>query len=64
MNLPFPMSPHVARHTFGSMVYKNSKDILLTQKALRHTSINSTMIYVHMASEASKEADKILDLFD
>ncbi len=38
-------SPHVLRHTFATAIYKRSGDIALTQAALRHRSISSTLIY-------------------
>lgn len=39
---------HLLRHTFASHLYKKTKDILLVQKALGHTDINTVQIYTHL----------------
>ena len=38
-------SPHSLRHTFATDLYRRSGDLLLVKEALRHRSINSTLIY-------------------
>lgn len=38
-------SPHTCRHTFATQVYRRTGDILLVQRALRHASISSTLVY-------------------
>lgn len=43
---------HLLRHSFASFVYRKSKDILLTQKILGHSSVNSTLIYIHINNDA------------
>lgn len=43
---------HLLRHSFGSFVYSKSKDIMLTQQALGHTSLASTQVYIHLNQEA------------
>lgn len=42
------ISPHNLRHTFGSDLYRKTKDIVTVKNALGHNSINTTMIYVHL----------------
>lgn len=42
---------HLLRHSFASFVYRESKDILLTQRALGHANISNTQIYIHMNSD-------------
>jgi len=42
------VSPHTLRHTFGSDLYRKTKDIVTVKNALGHNSINTTMIYVHL----------------
>lgn len=42
---------HLLRHSFASFVYRESRDILLTQKALGHANISNTQIYIHMNSD-------------
>lgn len=41
------LSTHSFRHTFGTGLYRQTKDLLLTSRGLRHTSMNSTNAYVH-----------------
>lgn len=43
---------HLLRHSFGSFVYSKSRDIMLTQQALGHTSLASTQVYIHLNQEA------------
>ncbi|MCX2716817.1 site-specific integrase [Helicobacter sp. MIT 21-1697] len=45
---------HLLRHSFASFVYRETKDLLLTQNALGHSSINNTQIYVHMNQDTHK----------
>jgi integrase/recombinase XerC len=42
---------HVLRHTACSAVYRLSKDIRLTQRFARHTSVLTTAIYTHPTDE-------------
>ncbi len=41
------VTPHILRHTFGTELQALTGDIKTTQKAMRHRSLNSTMIYLH-----------------
>jgi len=41
-----PLSPHALRHTFGTRIYRSTRDLAVTQLALRHRSIRSTLVYV------------------
>jgi site-specific recombinase XerD len=41
---------HSFRHGFGTHLYENGVDLLTIQRLLGHRSINSTTIYVHLAS--------------
>ena len=41
------LHPHALRHTYGSILYFATKDIRLTQKQMRHSSIETTEIYVN-----------------
>ena len=48
---------HELRHTFGSLVYEASKDIYVTSKLMRHSSIEITAkIYVHESMDTKREA--------
>lgn len=44
------LSAHSFRHAFGTHLYENGTDLLTIQKLLGHKSINSTTIYVQLAS--------------
>lgn len=54
--LGFKGSTHTLRHTFASIMYDETRDILLVQKLLGHASINSTQIYTHLVNDRVKEA--------
>jgi integrase len=47
---------HDVRHTFGTRLYKVSKDIHLVQRAMNHTDIKTTMKYVHTNQDDIREA--------
>lgn len=38
---------HMLRHTYGTELYKKTKDTSLVMNAMRHRSVASTMVYVH-----------------
>jgi integrase/recombinase XerD len=42
------ISPHTLRHTFASDLYRKTKDIVTVKNALGHSSITTTMVYVHL----------------
>ncbi len=51
------MSLHTARETYAKMVYQNSgNDLLVTQQALRHTSIETTLYYLDTLSDNVTQA--------
>lgn len=43
-------SPHWARHTFGTLGYRNGADIRTIQELLGHASINTTTLYAHVSA--------------
>ena len=43
--------PHTLRHTFGTDIYRETKNLRMTQKALGHAHIGTTEIYTHIADE-------------
>ena len=45
------VSPHVCRHTFGTDLLRQTKNIRLVQKALGHSRLNTTMIYTHIVDD-------------
>ena len=50
--------PHTLRHTFATDLYRQTKNLRLTQKALGHSQISSTMIYTHIVDDEMEEALK------
>ena len=62
------VSPHTLRHTGATMFIRNGGDPFALQRLLGHSDISTTMIYVHMAGTALREAhakaspvDKLLE---
>ena len=53
---------HMLRHTFGTELQALTGDIKLTQKAMRHKNLNSTMIYLHVDRERVKQGLSKLNL--
>jgi len=42
-------SPHTLRHTFATIYIRNGGDVVSLQKIMGHASINTTLVYVHLA---------------
>ncbi len=42
------VTPHTLRHTFATDLYRDTKNILLVQKALGHSNLSTSMIYTHI----------------
>ena len=53
---------HILRHSFGTLFYKATQDLVKTQLALRHRDISSTMVYVHIEKEAVIEGLRLANL--
>lgn len=53
--LPKAKSFHSLRHGLGVMVQRQTKDINITKKILRHKDISSTQIYIHFTDEETKQ---------
>ena len=47
---------HQCRHTFGTRIYRSTKDILLTSFLMRHSTIQSTLIYAQVEDQAPRAA--------
>lgn len=47
---------HSLRHTYATVLYDYTKDILLVEQALGHATLLSTQIYVHILALRVKEA--------
>ena len=52
---------HSLRHAFGTHLYENGTDLLTIKALLGHKSLNSTTIYVHLASNGTGLAQSPFD---
>ena len=54
------VSPHTFRHTYASDLLRETKNIILVQKALGHEDLSTTMIYTHIVDDEFEKALKKL----
>ncbi len=52
---------HDLRHTFATRLIEKGVDIVVVKELLGHSSINTTMIYVHSDAERKKNAINVID---
>ena len=52
---------HMLRHTFATLLYNRSKDLVLVQEALGHASLDTSRIYTHFDKERLKRAAGVMD---
>jgi len=50
------VTPHMLRHTFGTLAYRGSKDILGVSASLGHSNLKTTQIYVQASTDDMREA--------
>lgn len=55
---------HMLRHTFATILYKKTKDILLVQEALGHLSIETVKIYTHLDSDRLNDILDVMAVFE
>lgn len=48
-NIDIPLTFHVARHTFGSLLAEKTGNVILIKELMGHTKIETSMIYIHMS---------------
>ncbi len=53
---------HSFRHAFGTHLYENGTDLLTIKNLMGHKSLNSTLIYIHLASYNSRKVTSPFDL--
>jgi len=53
---------HSLRHTFASLALENNAPLLKVQRAMRHSNINTTTIYLHLADRLTDGAESYIDL--
>jgi integrase len=51
---------HDLRHTYGSNLYAATRDLVLTQRGLRHRRSETTLVYVSTSDEAQERAARRL----
>jgi len=49
------ITTHVGRHTFGTMAIDRGVHVNVLQKIMGHSSITTTMIYVHLTDRRPME---------
>lgn len=42
---------HQCRHTFGTTVYRSTRDLLVTQRVMRHASVSTTQVYAQLEDD-------------
>jgi len=56
--IKFRVHPHTLRHTFGTDLYRTTKDIRLVQESLGHANISTTQIYTHIVNDELEKSMK------
>lgn len=55
-SIGLPYGLHSLRHRFGTRFYAATRDALLTQEVMRHSSLNTTRLYVQMQQDEAAAA--------
>jgi integrase/recombinase XerC len=50
------LTPHGLRHTFATLLYSATNDLLVVQRALGHRDISASQIYTHLVDGRLEEA--------
>jgi integrase/recombinase XerC/integrase/recombinase XerD len=54
------VTAHSLRHTAGTIALMNGADLLSVKEMLRHSNINTTLVYAHNLNRLSKGAEKFI----
>jgi integrase len=49
------LNPYRLRHTFGTVIYKDKKDLFFVAKQMGHKNVQTTQIYVHVSETEKNE---------
>lgn len=59
---PERITCHTFRHAYGTHLYENGVDLLTIKTLMGHKSINSTLIYVHLATNTTQRVSNPFDV--
>ena len=55
------LTAHSLRHTFATVALKNGAPLLQVKEAMRHNSVETTMIYAHSLDRISNGAERYVN---
>ncbi len=55
---------HLLRHSFATMLYSKSNDLILVQESLGHSSVETSRIYTHFDNKRLKHAANVISNID
>jgi integrase len=53
------VTPHVLRHSFATLAYQSTPDLDATRRLMRHSSITTTMRYIHDVRSLRENVDAL-----
>jgi len=59
---PRRLTCHTFRHAYGTHLYENGADLLMIKEKMGHRSLNSTLIYIHLADHTKRSVKSPFDL--